>query len=235
MRMNFILMAALVPMMATAEDAKTGATDSEKIDSLLVMQKQVVRTIKNDPLADKSFGVEANLARLLLATEFTSFSGGVSLFALDRNAEIALPFYYGKSESHLESGDAQLSNVDFTEITQDIHYRYFLGNTQNGFYLSAFSRLAWLDGVKGDNEFDGFLDTANTNPPDRRSTEAKLGLGVGLGYRIFSYKGLYWGCGMSFGRYVLGENDKFRGAFFSLDNDEKFIFDVELLKFGWAF
>jgi hypothetical protein len=233
MRMNLVWMAALIPMMAGAETTE-GMSDSEKIDSIFVMQKQVVRTLKNDPLAGKTFGVEANVARLLLASELTSFSGGVSLFGVDRNAEIAFPFYYGKSESDIESDDIAFSNVDFTEITQDVHYRYFLGNTQNGFYLSGFARFAWLDGVLGRNIFDG-VDTSKANDADYRSTEGKLGIGVGLGYRIFSYRGLYWGCGLNLGRYIIGENDKFRGSLFSLDSDEEIIVDVELLKFGWAF
>lgn len=229
-----IFAATLLPFAAFAGEEKGDMTDSEKIDSIFVMQKQVVRTIKNDPLQNKTFGVEMNIARLLLATEVTSFSGGLSLFSVDRNAEIALPFYYGRSESDLDGGSS-LSDVDFTEITQDVHYRYFLGNSQNGFYLSAFARLAWLDGIEGSTTFDGFLDSAGTGAENHRSTEGKLGVGVGLGYRIFSYKGLYWGCALSLGRYVIGDNDRFRGAFFSLDNDGRYIFDVEMLKFGWAF
>jgi hypothetical protein len=238
MRMNTLVLAALaliplLPVAAKAEDAPK-ASDSEKIDSLLVMQKQVVRTIKNDPLEGKTFGVEANIARLLLAGNVLSFSGGFSLFGVDRNAEIAFPFYYGRSETEDFDNENTLSNIDFTEITQDIHYRYFLGNTQNGFYLSAFARGAYLDGVLGEWAFDNIGDTTGA-AKDSRDTETKLGLGVGLGYRFFSYKGLYWGTSLNIGRYVLGESDRFRGAFLSLDADEEVIIDVELLKFGWAF
>jgi hypothetical protein len=135
-----------------------------------------------------TFGVELNIARLLLAKEVISVSGG-----------------FGKSEA--EDFEAGFGDIDFTEITQDIHYRYFLGNTQNGFYLSDFAR----------------------------DTETKLGLGVGLGYRFFSYKGLYWGASLNVGRYLIGERDRFRGSFFGLDADNESIIDVDLLMFGWAF
>ncbi len=237
MRKNIIILAALaliplLPAAVKAEDAPK-VSDSEKIDSILVMQKQVVRTIRNDPLTGKTFGVEANIARLLLAKDIISFSGGFSLFNVDRDAEIAFPFYYGKSEIDDFGDEALLSDIDFTEFTQDVHYRYFLGNTQNGFYLSGFARGAYLEGVLGDYAWDNIEDTNTVK--DSRDSEFKLGLGVGLGYRYFSYKGLYWGVGVSLGRYLLGESDRFRGAFFSLDSDSEFIIDVELLKFGWAF
>jgi hypothetical protein len=223
---------SLVPLAAYAETAP--ATDSEKIDSIFVMQKQVVRTIKNDPLADKTFGVEFNFLRVLMLTEQTSLSGGVSLFNVHRQAEIAFPFLYSKSKTADIDGPwaDSLSNVDFTEFTQDVHYRYFLGNTQNGFYLSGFARGAYLSGIKGSTEFDVFDSTKAGNA---RDTEMKMGLGVGLGYRKFSYRGLYWGAGINLGRYVIGENDKFRGGLLSYDNDSELIIDIELFKFGWAF
>lgn len=236
MRMNTFVLAALalmplLPIAAKAEDAPK-VSDSEKIDSILVMQKQVVRTIKNDPLTGKNFGVELNIARLLLAKDVISVSGGFSLFNVDRDAEISFPFYYGKSEAN--DFEAGFGDIDFTEITQDIHYRYFLGNTQNGFYLSGFARGAYLDGVLGNYVFDNLGDTTGS-ARDARDTEIKLGVGVGLGYRFFSYKGLYWGTSLNVGRYLIGESDRFRGSYFGLDADEETIIDVELLKFGWAF
>jgi hypothetical protein len=236
MRMNTIALAALaliplLPFAAKAEDAPK-VSDSEKIDSILVMQKQVVRTIQNDPLTGKNFGVELNIARLLLFKDVQSFSGGFSLFGVDRGAEIAFPFLYSRSEIDASGPEEEsLANIDFTEITQDIHYRYFLGNTQNGFYLSGFARGAYLEGVLLEFAF-GDSEPGTT---ESRDSETKLGLGVGLGYRFFSYKGLYWGASLNLGRYVLGENDRFRGSYFPLDADQAFIIDVELLKFGWAF
>lgn len=233
MRKNLLISLVLMPFFAGAEDSGRSATDSEKIDSILVMQKQVVRTIKNDPLADKRFGVELNIVRMLYLGEVTSFSAGFSLFNVDRNAELSFPFFYGRSESDLDGGYEGFSDVDFMEITQDAHYRHFLGNSQNGFYLSAFARFAYMEGILGISLFDGFIENGESG--NYRSSEGKLGGGVGIGYRKFSYKGLYWGCSLNFGRYFIGDHDRFRGGFFSMDADEEFIFDVEMLKFGWAF
>jgi len=222
-----------LPILSFAGEPEKRTSDSEKIDSILVLQKYVVKTIKNDPIADKTFGLEVNVARLLFIGEAASFSAGFSLFNVDRNAELAFPFFYSRSETDGSFDFDGASDLDFIEITQDAHYRYFLGNSQNGFYLSAFARFAFLEGILGESVLDGRIgdgDSAN-----RRSSEGKLGGGVGLGYRKFSYKGLYWGCSLNFGRYFFGENDSFRGAFFSLDADEETILDVEMLKFGWAF
>ena len=225
-------MAFLIPALAAAEGGSppSGAKDSEKIDSILVISKRLDRTLKNDPLAGKNFGVEVNPFRLLLFGEGMSFSGGVSLFNVTRSAELAFPFLYARSETEDFAGSGS-SDFDFTEITQDVHYRYFLGNTQNGFYLSSFARFAYLNGIEG----EWLDDMLNPNPSGTRSSEGKLGIGFGLGYRIFSYRGLYWGCSASFGRYLVGDNDRFRPGYFGLDADEKFIFDIEFLKAGWAF
>ena len=234
MRFALFSLLTVLPLCAASLDTPppAGMSDSEKLDSVFVMQKQVVRTVKNDPLADKRFGIEANIARMLYSGENTfSFSGGVSLFNINRHAELAFPFLYSSSKSDMNGFDSAKFDLDFNEFTQDVHYRYFLGNTQNGFFLSGFARYAHLSGVKGD--FFDFLDTAKAQ--GARGTENKLGAGVGLGYRIFSYKGLYWGCSANLGRYFVGRNEQFRAGFGPITNDSKYIFDIELLKFGWAF
>lgn len=233
MRIHFFISLLAIPVLVLGEDSPKRSSDSEKIDSILIMQKQVVRTIKNDPLADKNFGVEVNLVRMLYLENGMSFSAGFSLFNLDRNAEIAFPFLYSRSESDLEGNYEGSADLDFMEITQDAHYRYFLGNTQNGFYLSAFARFAFMEGVLGESIFDGWIGEGESG--NRRSSEGKLGGGVGMGYRKFSYKGLFWGCSLNFGRYFIGDHDRFRGGFFNMDADEESILDVEILKFGWAF
>ena len=59
----------------------------------------------------------------------------------------------------------------------------------------------------------------------------------GIGYRIISESGYYWGASLSAGKYIIGNYDVFLdsdGISTTLD-DEEFIFDVELLKFGFAF
>jgi hypothetical protein len=189
----------------------------------LLYNKRCIQKAKNEPLKGKKYGVELNLIRLLTtsATEF-SFSGSFSLFNINRKAEIAFPIFYQKTNS----GKLLVGPNVFT---LDCHYRYFLGNTQNGFYLSGFTRYANLNGTTGTQYT---LLTENT--PGPRETENKLGLGAGLGYRYFSYKGFYWGSSLSIGRYIIGKNNKFTSGFFGND-DSEYIIDMELLKFGWAF
>ncbi|MCK4956602.1 MAG: hypothetical protein KAS49_03130, partial [Candidatus Cloacimonetes bacterium] len=96
--------------------------------------------------------------------------------------------------------------------------------------LSGFTRYAHLSGYAGDN-----FEFLTSDTPTTQTTENKIGIGIGLGYRKFSYRGLYWGVSLNLGRYIIGENDKFHDGFFSMDNDSKMIFNMELLKFGWAF
>ena len=225
--MNFrnllIALAIALPTIAFSQKKDSLSTNA-KIDSILAFQKRMYSESKNEPLKDKKYGVELNLFRLITMTSTFSLSGTVSLFNINRKAEIAIPFFY-------QQGDG---TDGLSEATLDCHYRYFLGNTQNGFYLSAFSRYANLRGTTLIQNFSLFNGTFT---PGQRETENKLGFGIGLGYRYFSYKSLYWGSSVSIGRYVLGKNDRFtsNSGFTFIDDDGQFIFDMELLKFGWAF
>ncbi len=194
---------------------------SSKIDSVYILQKKMYKEIRNEPLSNKRYGVEFNIFRLLMIEESVSLSGGFSLFGVNRQAEIAFPIFYSSPEDP----------KDLKELTIDCHFRYFLGNTQNGFYLSGFTRYAYLRGYLGDDGLHFFDDET----VDTRSCENKIGIGVGVGYRKFSYKGLYWGVSLNFGRYIIGKNDKFYGSFLSNDDDSKTIMDFEFLKFGFAF
>jgi hypothetical protein len=194
---------------------------SAKIDSIYRLQKKMYRESKNEPLAGKNSGMEFNFIRFLTMEKSVSLSGGFSLFSPDRRAEIAFPLYFSDPDDP----------EDLKEWTVDCHYRFFLGNTQNGFYLSGFTRFAHLSGYLSKENEDLFEDA----PLTKKGTENKLGVGFGLGYRKFSYRGLYWGASFSVGRYIVGENERFYGKWLSYDDDEKIIYDFELLKFGWAF
>jgi hypothetical protein len=194
---------------------------SSKIDSIYTLQKRMYNETKNMPLANKNFGIEFNIVRLLVIEDAVSLSGGFSLFGINRHAEIAFPIFYSNPDDP----------KDLNDFTIDCHYRYFLGNTQNGLYLSGFVRYANLKGYFGEND-SPFTDNEILNV---KGSENKIGIGVGVGYRKFSYKGLYWGTSLSFGRYFIGENDKFYGSFLSYDDDNKIIIDFEFFKFGWAF
>jgi len=207
----------MFPMLLTAQVRDTVST-SAKIDSIYNLQKKIYYESKNTPLNNKKYGVEVNIFRLLALSDATTLSGSFSLFNVNRNAEIVFPVYY-QSPQKIN---------DLSEFTLDCHCRYFLRNTQNGFYLSGFARYAYLNGVLGD------ITMLGSEPTDTKGSENKFGIGVGLGYRIFSYRGLYWGASFSFGRYLIGKSNKFAGGFLSLD-DSQYIVDAELLKFGWAF
>lgn len=209
-----------IPALVVAQSNNAGGSDA-KIDSIYKLQKKMYNESKTGPLADKKFGVELNIARLLMADKVSSISGGFSLFGVDRHAEIAFPVY----------AQFATSSQEFSEFSIDCHYRYFLGEMQKGFYLSGFTRLVNLSGKLGDNESLYGYNNANLG----NGNETKLGIGIGLGYRIFSKKGLYWGTSVSLGRYIVGKNDRFVGSYFTLDDDSPMIFDVEMLKFGWAF
>ena len=211
----------LLPFLCLAQEKEADTLSvSSKIDSIYLLQKKMYRETKNEPLSGKKFGLEFNFARLLMIEKAVSLSGSFSLFGVSRHSEVAFPWFYSNPEDQ----------KDLNEWTIDCHYRDFLGNTQNGFYLSVFVRYAHLEGYLGNN---WLIDT--TEPDDVKDSENKVGIGVGLGYRKFSYKGLYWGASLSFGRYITGKHNKFYGNFLAIDDDQNFIIDVEFLKFGWAF
>lgn len=196
------------------------AQDNAKLDSILTLQKQMNAQISNSPLANKKFGVELNLFRFLTLDDAFTMSGTVSFFNWDRNAEIAFPMYL------------QIANdldYEVNSFTLDGHYRYFLGKSQNGFYLSGFARTAFLRGNTSSEWYDD-----GTQSRDIKNA-IKFGIGFGLGYRYFSYKGLYWGTSFSVGRYFIGKNDQFYGSFLDYDDDAEMIVDFEFLKFGWSF
>lgn len=185
-------------------------TNQEKLDLMIKNQEKILDKIDNDPFKDKDFGIEINLIRLLLVEkDFIEFSGSFSLFYPKENLEIAFPVY-ALTETYS-------SNDRFSSATIDIHYRKFLDKTMNGYFLSAFTRAVYSEGMTYSNQYD---------------YQAKLGFGFGIGYRVFSTSGLYWGTSLSIGRYINGEDEKFNNG--DID-DMKYIFDIELLKFGYAF
>ncbi|MDH4275867.1 MAG: hypothetical protein OEW08_12595 [Gammaproteobacteria bacterium] len=227
-----ILLTALVSG-ANAEDtaAQAPATDStklevidKKLDNVIVKQDQIYRKVENDPLKGKRFGVEANFVRVFAPTEkdLSSFSGGFSYFDANRVLEISVPFF---TETRLGS-----TKSSYTVNNLDVHVRKFLGETINGFYLSAFARGTHQKGrtrVESASSF-GYTFTE----PGAIDSDIKFGFGVGLGYRIFSKSGLYWGTGLISGRYISGGEQRYYSS--GLD-DTRYIVDFEFFKFGYAF
>jgi hypothetical protein len=205
------------------------AQEDAKIDTVLTNQKNMMTKLDKiyreveyvDPLANRTAGVEFNPAYLLLASadDQLVFSGGFSLFSVNRNAEIAFPIFFE---------DAGNNDNDAVTFSVDSHYRHFLGRHQGGFYLSASVRYQYLHGREGTDEIP-FL-SIDTN--GEKITLHKLGAGFGIGYRYFSRSGLYWGTSLTVGRYFTGTDKQIQG--FDLLNGKGYI-DVELLKFGIAF
>lgn len=216
----------MVPLLALAEPAEQKLESiDQKIDKVIEGQASLSKQIQEVdayPLAGRKYGVEFNFFRLLNYENNRTLSGGLSLFGVNRNAEIAFPFYFETSDKD--------DVYDLRVYTLDAHYRNFLGDKQKGFYISAFARYAHLRGTLGDDFYFGnqpaFAETGSEN---------KLGVGVGIGYRVFSQRNWYWGTSLNVGRYIVGENDLFAGDPIELSDDDEFIFDVEFFKFGWAF
>lgn len=221
-----VLLAVLIAFIGAEEstppdstEKKTDEVINQKLDKIIDTQEKMYQQQKNEPLEGKNYGVEFNFFRLLTVSKSTTLSGTFSLFNVNRNMEIAFPVYYSNPyDKH-----------DINVFTLDSHARLFLGNTQNGFYLSAFGRYAHLKGYLENYNHDSNNDYADNH------TEDKFGIGIGIGYRYFSYKRLYWGTSFSYGRYIIGKNDIFYEDWYSYNDDSQQIWDFELLKFGIAF
>lgn len=232
---SWVIALPLLTSAAYADDAtKIDAIEKkvdvivEKVDTVIEKQDRIYSKLENDPLQGRKYGVELNLFRLLtIRDDYQSISGTVSYFSKAQKAEIAVPFFYSSDQP---SDNYSGSRGRFTLFTLDVHYRYFLGDKVDGFYISGFGRFARLHGQTGD-DLNWYYDSSQTRP---YATENKIGVGVGIGYRIFSKNGIYWGTSLSAGRYIVGKNDKFYHGEIA-DEDSRTIIDFEFLKYGYAF
>jgi hypothetical protein len=223
----FLFLILCVPFIAAAQDT----TASEKIDSILILQKKLYdlqqRTyseVYREPLANKSFGIEFNPAYLLYASagDFLVLSGGCSLFSVDRSAEVAFPIYY-------QSGTRKTDSHPLTFLNLDATYRRFLGRHQDGFYISGGVRYLYIKGEEG-----SWIETLfPSGTPRPIITSRKLGAYFGIGYRYFSESGIYWGTNIILGRYFSEDTREVKGLW-PIETG-KIILDYELLKFGIAF
>ena len=192
----------------------------KKILILFFMTLMLQAETNHLPLEGRKFGVELNLPRLLTySASWKSASGTFSYFDHENRVEIAVPWllarHAGRSEKYYDRYDTK---------SVDIHYRKFLNDEMNGFYLSGFGRLIYLDG-KLRNE-------------NARQRTLKAGIGIGLGFRLFpTNERFYWGAGLIVGRYLSNQNDIYTqdSVDFFIYEDLPVIIDVELLKFGYAF
>lgn len=190
-----------------------------------------------DRIQGRKNGVEFNFPRFLTYTkDWMSMSGTYSRFNHQRKTEIAFPWLVAK----YGRGDEAL-----TTKTIDLHYRQFLDDELNGFYLSAFTRLGHFKGKVYKEEDTRQTSTSPggeySEPDTEDYSKFRVGIGVGLGVRLFPQnKRMYWGSGLIIGRYLDLDENKFIN-----DGDSSFagpfaesssiIIDLELLKFGYAF
>jgi hypothetical protein len=233
--MKIVLYACIIFLCGTAMATAQDSTSNAKLDSVLLYQKkmseqqnkiydEVVRY--KEPLADKKFGIEFNPAYLLVSTSrsYLVLSAGVSLFEVDRNAEIAMPIFY-------QSGvDKNSGNYDLTLWNQDIVYRRFLGQHQDGFYIEGGLRYTHIKGQLENGI--SILGISFGGTTSETVTTDKLGGMFGIGYRYFSESGLYWGTSVVYGAYFSADEQDIKGVF---PDDTKTILDFEILKFGIAF
>lgn len=176
--------------------------------------------IPEKSLNDKKKGIEINLLRILTYNNYFSFSGTYSIFDAKNKNEYAFPVFYGDP---VEKGEMRT-------ISADIHIRHYTGNSLKGFYCSGFARLANLRGYRTDY-YDAFIHQSNQD----KISITKLGIGLGIGYRVMLDKNLYWGTGLILGKYISGESAVLFNDSQEISDDDPFILDAEFFKIGWAF
>lgn len=188
---------------------------------ILQMQEKIYAEVYSEPLTGKHWGLEFNPAFLLLtgASDALGLSAGLMLFSLDRGAEIAFPVYY-----YNKTGDKPLTHLNIDAI-----YRRFLGKHQEGFYISIGIRYTYLRGRDG-----GLIPLSSIfgGPEAAIVTQSKMGAHFGIGFRLYSESGLFWGMSIYAGRYFSGHENDITSV---LTDDTKKLYDFEILKFGIAF
>ena len=172
-------------------------------DSLAVFIKErtdlILEEVYIDPLADKKFGVE--LSPLYSMYVDDGLSGSFSNFSLSNSAEITFPFSYRKYRRKNDEGVMEARYLTYL----DAQYRFFLGKHRIGRWIGSGLRFCADE--------------------DNAGSYNKGGISFGIGTRIFSEKGWYWGSSLYIGKYYFGEKDRGDSSFFQ----------AELLKFGFAF
>ncbi len=224
-RRTGVLVATMVSLVLVGGRAQVDSTHS-KLDTLLAGQKQIMAMqekiyaeVYSEPLADKTLGVEFNPAFLLIqsANDAVGVSAGLSFFAIDRRAEIAIPVYFY---------DRTDPSKPLTHTNIDVMYRRFIGKHQDGFYFSFGGRYTHIKGATG--TFSQLFGLSSTGFVE----QSKWGVHFGVGYRYFTYSGFYWGTSLYAGRYFYDNEDDVVDV---VSDDGRMILDFEILKLGIAF
>ncbi|PID28338.1 MAG: hypothetical protein CSB55_05050 [Candidatus Cloacimonadota bacterium] len=214
---------------------ETNSAD-KKLDKILENQKELKETAyslrqeyKNKPLEGKKYGIEINPFLLIAFNQLKTLSGSFSIFKPEKNTEISFPFMYSDNKFITYSTDFDNNKSTLKIITASSHWRKFLGNTCNGFYISASARLENINYDIYRYSYGYRIKLKNI-----KGNRTLLGIGFGIGYRVFSYKGFYWGTGLTLGKYLAG-NFKIKDKGDEVLKNHEIYFNFELLKFGWAF
>lgn len=175
-------------------------------------------TLSNVP---KDFGIELNPIFLIMSRKDNiTLTGTISLFHINRKAEIAVPLSY---YNITDEDDKYLHNQT---MIIDLQYRKFLREVQKDFYFSGGIRYSYNEGYDTDLWWDEDIV--------KKYIRHKIGIQFGVGYRYFSNNGLYWGFSVYGGRYLTGTDIEFNHAVNVTDNQYLF-WDIEFLKFGYSF
>ena len=203
--------------------------DNSKIDSIYQVVKKLYKEQKKDPLQGKKYGIDFNAAYLLASLgDNVLLSGGFSMFNAERKTEIYFPIFYVNSNSNSYNGSS-------SALLMDAHYRKYLGNTLNGFYIGGLFRVALVNETIStytpsyNNNYNYYSGSYSYSNRD----QTKIGLGFEIGGRVISYSGWYWGWSIAFGKYF-GNNNGYGGNYL-LGVGDNILIDMDLLKFGYAF
>jgi hypothetical protein len=175
----------------------------------------------SQPLADKKFGIGIDPIRTVVYIGYElQLKGAISLFSIDRHAEIAFPVQY-------LSGEAE--NRPYSVFYCEAAYRRFFSEQQKGFYYSGGIRFAYIQGEILD-------DTAEPGSPEAHTginfEQNKVGIYAGIGYRHFYKNGFYFGSNVILGTYF-GPKAPFIQT--TEDMALNFILGGELFQIGYAF
>jgi hypothetical protein len=141
------------------------------------------------PPANKKFGIGLNPLRSVINIGYElQLRGAVSLYEVDRHAEISFPVQYILGEDN---------NIHYRVFYIEATYRRFPNGLQKGFYYSGGLRYAYIDG----EELIATLNPLYTERTGKVITDNKIGIYTGIGYRHFSKRGFYWGSNIIIGIY----------------------------------
>tara|TARA_B110000263_G_C15267628_1_gene491912 strand:+ start:270 stop:872 length:603 start_codon:yes stop_codon:yes gene_type:complete len=184
---------------------ETISTDS--LAALINNSKYVIldEVIYEDPLANKTMGIMFNPIATILYDEGLRINGGFSYFPKNKRTELYLGYQY------INESDNQDYQLDIDILNR----LYFARKYRKGFHLLYGTRFT---SYKNSNNY---WDDENSEP----RVNSKLGVSFGVGYRIFSKNGLYWGTSLYVGRHLLVEDE---------DDDHPYLW-MELFKIGYLF